>query len=319
MSPYEWTFEKSDFDHAGDRFSTFSVGVFQWIPKASGKGLKKSKTIRVKGYVADPESAYGRAAELCKTLNTEKVRLENPPDWLQSQYSVPRPQSLPPTPKRPSANIDASQFRRIRKRVFRDTLEPLGFDVTSSVRTLRSDGSTLRFVGFCFRQFSPQYAIEIGYHYTGLPSIASVNPDRKQIFEHACDYLVNHRVVNHHEYGESPALSERRLRGEIESCLEIIDRLQEAIPTADDFLVRFPPESLGSDGTPPELVRGMHLCTRDAAFVAASHAAQMGDGKLCRAYADACRSHLGQVCEKWERRLRRELLSLQRQADSIGK
>jgi hypothetical protein len=45
---------------------TFSVGIFQWIPKASGKGLKKSAVkFRVKGNVRDAEYVYAEAEDLC--------------------------------------------------------------------------------------------------------------------------------------------------------------------------------------------------------------------------------------------------------------
>lgn len=49
---------------------TFSVGIFQWIPKASGKGLKKSTVkFRIKGNVVDAEKVYCKAKELCESLN----------------------------------------------------------------------------------------------------------------------------------------------------------------------------------------------------------------------------------------------------------
>jgi len=48
----------------------FSVGVFQWVPKSSGKGLKKSAVkVRVKGWVRDAEKAYAKARELCLRLD----------------------------------------------------------------------------------------------------------------------------------------------------------------------------------------------------------------------------------------------------------
>lgn len=50
--------------------STFSVGIFQWLPKSGGKGLKKSAVIiRVKGYVSKPEAVYARASEFCGKLD----------------------------------------------------------------------------------------------------------------------------------------------------------------------------------------------------------------------------------------------------------
>jgi hypothetical protein len=92
---YSWHFETSTFTD-NPEIRTFSVGLFQWLPKAGGGGLKKSKTIRVNGYVADPEAVYNKARELCARFNAEGVKLESPPDWLQKQYSVPEPRQIVP-------------------------------------------------------------------------------------------------------------------------------------------------------------------------------------------------------------------------------
>jgi len=48
----------------------FSVGVFQWIPKTGGAGLKKSAVkVRVKGWVRDAEKVYAKAREICQKLD----------------------------------------------------------------------------------------------------------------------------------------------------------------------------------------------------------------------------------------------------------
>jgi hypothetical protein len=56
--PYEW-----DFDGAcapGAEWSgreSFSVGIFQWVPKAGGEGVKRSKVIRrIKGGTSEAET-----------------------------------------------------------------------------------------------------------------------------------------------------------------------------------------------------------------------------------------------------------------------
>lgn len=55
---------------AGTRWSTFSVGVFQWVAKASGKGCKKSAVkVRVKGSCAAPEKVNAKAAEIVSALD----------------------------------------------------------------------------------------------------------------------------------------------------------------------------------------------------------------------------------------------------------
>jgi hypothetical protein len=60
-----------DFDYDGNCkpgstfFSsqiTFSVGIFQWIPTADGKNIKRSPVIhRIKGYSSEPEKVYTAA------------------------------------------------------------------------------------------------------------------------------------------------------------------------------------------------------------------------------------------------------------------
>ncbi len=69
-SPYRWDFSVDSRESVKDSV-TFSVGIYQWIPKNGRNGLKKSKTIRVTGYVADPTSLYAKAEELCALFNAE--------------------------------------------------------------------------------------------------------------------------------------------------------------------------------------------------------------------------------------------------------
>ena len=50
--------------------STFSVGVFKWVPMASCAGLKKSRVVhRVYGRTANPEAVYAKAGEICDLLD----------------------------------------------------------------------------------------------------------------------------------------------------------------------------------------------------------------------------------------------------------
>jgi len=53
--------------------STFSVGIFQWVPKASGKGLKKSAVIfRISGPSSVPEVVYRKARQICAEMDAGK-------------------------------------------------------------------------------------------------------------------------------------------------------------------------------------------------------------------------------------------------------
>jgi hypothetical protein len=71
--PWKWEFERSHWDSKSDA-NTFSIGIFQWLPKAAAKGLKKSKTLRVSGYT-DARGASGRiwAASLAVAANPRVI------------------------------------------------------------------------------------------------------------------------------------------------------------------------------------------------------------------------------------------------------
>jgi hypothetical protein len=49
---------------------TFSLGVFQWVAKAGGKGLKKSSVkVRVSGSVYEAERVREAARKVCNELD----------------------------------------------------------------------------------------------------------------------------------------------------------------------------------------------------------------------------------------------------------
>jgi hypothetical protein len=48
---------------------TFSVGIYELIPKASGKGTKRGKVqVRVSGFISQGRDVYNLAAEIAKKL-----------------------------------------------------------------------------------------------------------------------------------------------------------------------------------------------------------------------------------------------------------
>ena len=51
--------------------STFSVGVFQWVPKSiARKGLKKSNVkVRVYGFMSKPDPVYAKARKIVEALD----------------------------------------------------------------------------------------------------------------------------------------------------------------------------------------------------------------------------------------------------------
>lgn len=49
---------------------TFSVGIFQILPKSSGKGTKRGPVkVRVRGYVSHPGYVYSKAREIVDQLD----------------------------------------------------------------------------------------------------------------------------------------------------------------------------------------------------------------------------------------------------------
>lgn len=169
--PYLWTYDRSPFDLPDERgFRTFSVGVYQWLPKANGKGLKKSKTIRICGYVADSDSVYVKAIELCRTLNEEKARADAPPKWLQKQYSVPKPDGL--IFERTSDDLIGSQVRSARIAVMKRLLLPVGFVKGNGGTYVRQQGDQIHLVDFQASMWGHSYTVNLGFHYAFIPGFS---------------------------------------------------------------------------------------------------------------------------------------------------
>jgi len=65
---YEYDFSGSCAPHCSNsNYTTFSVGIFQWIPAKNG--LKKSPAIvRIYGWSDRPGEVYKKALEICGQL-----------------------------------------------------------------------------------------------------------------------------------------------------------------------------------------------------------------------------------------------------------
>lgn len=49
---------------------TFSVGVFEWVAKSSGKGVKRGPVkVRVRGPFSEPEKVFDKAREIAAALD----------------------------------------------------------------------------------------------------------------------------------------------------------------------------------------------------------------------------------------------------------
>ncbi|HEY3968733.1 MAG TPA: DUF4304 domain-containing protein [Planctomycetaceae bacterium] len=164
--PYQWDFDR-DLPRDDVDFLTFSLGVFQWLPKASGRGLKKSPTIRVKGYAVDYRSVHDKAQELCKRLNREQVRSDNPPGWVQKQYSVPRPADL--VVERIDDSLTGAQVRVVRVREMQRLLIPAGFVRAPEGTYVRQAGNQIHLIGFQGAKYGGSYTVNLGFHYAFAP------------------------------------------------------------------------------------------------------------------------------------------------------
>ena len=70
---YDWDGACAPGGAASGAYHTFSVGIFQWQPKAGGKGLKRSRVLtRIRGLIVKPEEVYHEAQEICDKLNAVK-------------------------------------------------------------------------------------------------------------------------------------------------------------------------------------------------------------------------------------------------------
>jgi hypothetical protein len=70
MWDYEGAYDPNSKKIVPFQSETFSVGIFQWVPRVSKKGLKKSAVVkRIRGRADKPENVYKRAQEECDKRN----------------------------------------------------------------------------------------------------------------------------------------------------------------------------------------------------------------------------------------------------------
>jgi hypothetical protein len=223
--PYEWDYARTDCD-SNPLYETFSVPVFQWIPKASGKGLKKSKTIRVNGYIADPQTAYDKAAELCRQLNEAGVRLDDPPKWLQKTYSVPKPDGVVRT--RTNDELTPGKVRTIRERVARERLLPAGFIKGTDATYVRRWGEQIHLI--YFHAYGQELDLRFGFHFAFVPPrMHSQRPIPLNEFrEYHCALEAGMGSFisdpGGFQYGRDPAALEATLTSAVNLAIALFDR-----------------------------------------------------------------------------------------------
>lgn len=147
--------------------NTFSVAVYQRIPKASGKGLKKVSAIRVLGYVAAAEAVYDKAGQLCRRLNSEGARVGHLPAWVQKQYSVPMPEGL--ALNRTVPWLSGPEAKRARQRAARQHLLPCGFVQSHASTYARLVGEVVEVVNFRTSRWGGSLTVDLGLHYAFTP------------------------------------------------------------------------------------------------------------------------------------------------------
>lgn len=227
-TPFEWAFDQNPWD-ANTAAATFSVGVYQWLPKASAKGLKKSKTIRVTGYVAEPARVYEKAQELCERLNAEGAHAEQPPNWLQKQYSVPRPADV--VVQRSSIELQGHQVRRIRLKAMQSCLLPHGFCHAAAGTYIRQCDRQIHLIDFQPAKFGHEYTVNLGFHYSFLPAFfrgATIEAGEYELLDCAVRARIGgfrpDRRDQWYSYGNDPAELGATFVRNAQECLNVFER-----------------------------------------------------------------------------------------------
>lgn len=239
-SAFSWSFDRNPWDSRGAR--TFSVGIYQWLPKSSGKGVKKSKTIRVMGYCANPTAVYALAKNLCRRLNSEGVRIDQPPKWLQKQYSLPRPATVPP--RYDETRLLGKHARELRRKIEHEILVPGGFAKCPNGTYSRKSGDQIHLINFQGSKYGNGYFVNLGFHYAFIPGFSLSNrhelysPKRFTLLD--CALRTRLRTSNNqndlYEYGIDRAVLLDTLRQNAKDCLAIFDECSKVWQSPQTFL-----------------------------------------------------------------------------------
>ena len=72
LGKYDFDGECAPHRNPKHSWATFTLGIFEWVAKSGGKGLKRDKIlVRVKGETANPGPAYEEARDRCRILNND--------------------------------------------------------------------------------------------------------------------------------------------------------------------------------------------------------------------------------------------------------
>jgi len=251
---YQWDYEPSPRTEESG-FLTLSIGVFQWLPKARDEGLKKSKSIRVAGYMAEPERVYDKAQELCDRFNAAGVRAENPPAWVQKQYSVPRPFDM--VVER-TDELTSGQVRQVRMRVMRQALAPHGFVRGDNGTYARRRDGQIHLIVFDASSRGHEYGVDLGFHYDFVPPFShktKIPLVEYHILDCAVTACIGHllpgRPVNY-PYGNDRASLESTLKQNVRDCLVVFEDVSRRWADPSWWLTERTEESVRPWGRPQE-------------------------------------------------------------------
>jgi hypothetical protein len=225
-SIYHWDFNRlsADFD---SRFETCSIAIFQWQPKASGKGLKKVNASRVCGYTDHVAKVYEKAQEICDRLNVEQATVTRRPAWLQKQYSVPRPKSA--APRLPVGRLTPATVRSLRERVMKQQLLPHGFVRGKDATWIRARGKQIQLIYFQGSKYGDEYFVNLGVHFTPLTPLFV----KQKILLNQYSFLdcgLQMRLPGEFLYGSDRDSLEKLLKANVASCLKAFAQAERAFP-----------------------------------------------------------------------------------------
>jgi len=228
LSLYHWDFNRLPAD-SDPRYLTISVAVFQWQPKASGKGLKKVNATRICGYMADIASVYAKAQEICDKLNAANATADLRPPWLQKQYSVPKPKGW--IDSRVPDDLPSSVVRSIRAAVMTHVLIPAGFIKGEQGTYVRRAGDQIHLIDFQPSRYGHQYTVNLAFHFAFVtPLFAGKKIKLADYSQLDCGLRARigdfskSRLDKWFDYGTDRSLLARTLEKNARSSLETLGR-----------------------------------------------------------------------------------------------
>lgn len=247
---YHWEYERSAWDGVPGA-TRFSVGIYQWLPKASGKGLKKSNTIRVNGYVAEPQRLYDKADELCERLNREGVRIDALPAWVQKSYSMPKPTGV--EVGRFHDGLTGAQVRRVREKVMNEHLLPAGFARGEEAGSyVRLRGEQVHLINFQASKWGGKFFVNLCLHFSFVLPLfqrARLRPPRVTLLD-CClrarigDFLSGGDDDDMYKYGPDPDDLRQRLVWCATKSLDVFDLQAQRFADPAPLLLKADSEAL---------------------------------------------------------------------------